>query len=166
MDIDIRGEKIRLTNTIPLELDRIVEFEYLNRQYVNQYDKNRHLELLSDSSFLHLSVRRSDDNSLIGHIILFGINSCNKEIEFRRITINEKGSGYGREALRLLKVICFEKFKCHRLWLDVYDDNVRAYKLYESEGFVLDGILRENVRSEDRYRSQRIYSMLENEYKC
>lgn len=63
-----------------------------------------------------------------------------------------------------MKQICFEILGFHRLWLDVYDDNERAIKLYESEGFVKEGILRDNIRTESGYRSQRIYSMLENEY--
>ena len=72
--------------------------------------------------------------------------------------------GFGRESVRLLKQICFEKLKFHRLWLDVYDDNERAIKLYESEGFIKEATLRDNVKTEKGYRSQRIYSMLENEY--
>ena len=98
-------------------------------------------------------------------MILFGLSNPNKVLEFRRITINEKGLGFGREAIRLLKQLCFELFHFHRLWLDVYDDNERAINLYESEGFVKEGILRENIKSESGYRSQRIYSMLENEYR-
>ncbi|MEO6902846.1 MAG: GNAT family protein [Bacteroidia bacterium] len=51
------------------------------------------------------------------------------------------------------------------MWFDVYDDNDRAIKLYESEGFVKEGTLRDNVITKNGYRSQRIYSMIENEYK-
>ena len=42
--------------------------------------------------------------------------------------------------------------------------NDRAIKLYESEGFIKEGTLRDNIKTDNGYRSQRIYSMIENEY--
>ena len=97
-------------------------------------------------------------------MLCFGLDNPNKVLEFRRFTIMEKGQGFGREALQLLKKLCFEKLKFHRLWLDVFDDNEVAIKLYESEGFKCEGTLRDTYISEDGYRSQRIYAMLEDEY--
>lgn len=158
------GESIKLTKTDPSDLDRIMEFETLNGQYVHHYSKEKHLELLTNADCLHLSIRKLVDDQLVGHMIVFGLQSPNKVLEFRRITVNEKGMGFGREAIRLLKQLCFEELRFHRLWFDVYDDNERAIKLYESEGFIKEGTLRENIKTVDGYRSQRIYSMLENEY--
>ena len=123
------------------------------------------MELLKDEDCLHLSIRRLDNDKLVGHLILLGVQSPHKVLEFRRITIDEKGYGFGREAVQLLKKLCFEKLGFHRLWLDVYDDNTRAIQLYESEGFTKEGTLRECILTENGFRSQRIYSMLENEYK-
>lgn len=165
MNIAITGNKIILTNTILSDIDKIIEFENINRQFVHQYTKERHIALLTDNDCLHLSIRRLDNGKLIGHMIIFGLCNQNKVLEFRRLTINEKGLGFGREAVSLLKQLCFDKLGFHRLWLDVYDDNHRAIKLYESEGFVKEGILRENIKTECGYRSQRIYSILENENK-
>ncbi len=98
-------------------------------------------------------------------MIIFGVGNHNKVLEFRRITLNEKGLGFGRDAIRLLKQLCLEKLRFHRLWFDVYDDNDRAIKLYESEGFIKEGTLRDNIKTDNGYRSQRIYSMIEDEYK-
>ena len=53
--------------------------------------------------------------------------------------------GYGREAIRLVKKLCFEELSLHRLWLDVFTTNVNAIRLYESEGFQYEGELRECV---------------------
>jgi len=165
MTIEFTGAEIKLVNTIQSDVDRIISFETNNKQFVHQYSKEKHLKLLNDRDCLHLSIRRLDNNELIGHTILFGVESEHKVLEFRRITINEKGLGFGREAVQLLKKLCFEKLKFHRLWFDVYDDNERAIKLYESEGFVKEALLRENIKTDNGYRSQRIYSMLEKEYR-
>lgn len=164
MDIKLTGNNIRITNTISSDIDTIIEFENINKPFVHQYSREKHKSLLKDNDCLHLSIKRLDNERLIGHMIIFGLCNHNKVLEFRRITINEKGLGFGREAIRLLKYLCFEKLKFHRLWLDVYDDNYRAIKLYESEGFIKEGTLRENIKANTGYRSQRIYSMIENEY--
>lgn len=165
MNIEITGDRIRLINTVASDIDRISELEKNNKQFVHQYSKDKHIALLADDDCLHLSIKRLVDDKLIGHMIIFGVDNHNKILEFRRITINEKGLGFGRDAIRLLKQLCFEKLRFHRLWFDVYDDNDRAIKLYESEGFIKEGTLRDNIKTYNGYRSQRIYSMLENEYK-
>lgn len=165
MDVNLEGNFIKIVNTEIDDIDKIIEFEKSNQEFVHSYPKEHHISLCNDNDCLHLSIKRIDNEKIIGHLILFGAESVNKVLEFRRITIDEKGMGYGREVIRLLKFLCFEKLGFHRLWLDVYDDNKRAINLYESEGFKKEGVLRENIISGDGYRSQRIYSMLENEYR-
>lgn len=166
MHICITGDKIRLENTRMTDIEAIIEFEVANSGWIHHYPKEKHVALLTDEDCLHLSVKRLDNDRLAGHVIAFGVTSPDRVFEFRRIAINEKGSGFGRETVGLLKRICFEELGFHRMWLDVYDDNERAIRLYESEGFVYEGTLRENRKTADRYRSQRIYSMLETEYRA
>ena len=160
----IQGSKIKLEKTQPINIDRIIQFENSNSLFVHKYSKEKHLKLLVSNDCLHLSIKRLDNDKLIGHIVLFGLTNPNKVLEFRRITINEKGFGFGREAIKLIKQFCFDKLNYHRVWLDVYDDNEIAIKLYESEGFKFEGTLREGTKTDKGYRSQRIYSILEHEY--
>ncbi len=160
----LSGKKISLKRTIPEDIPMLMEFEANNNHYVSQYSHEKHHLLLNDPNCMHLSIVRNHDEQLVGLVLLFGIKDSNKVLEFRRIAIHEKGAGFGREAIQIVKRICFEELRYHRLWLDVFDDNSRAIGLYESEGFILDGILRENVRTGDGFRSQRIYSILEQEY--
>jgi diamine N-acetyltransferase len=164
MKFDLLGKNVKLINTLPSDIDKIIDFEKSNDQFVHQYSKDKHLALLNDRDCLHLSIRRLDSDKIVGHMILFGLESVHSVLEFRRLTIDEKGMGFGREAIQLLKILCFEKIKFHRLWFDVYDDNERAINLYESENFIKEGLLRDKFKTENGYRSQRIYSMLENEY--
>ncbi|MDN5200228.1 GNAT family protein [Fulvivirgaceae bacterium BMA10] len=164
MNYELSGNKVKFTKTIAPEIDNIMTFERINAAFVHGYTKARHLELLGTSDCLHLSIRRIDNDHLIGHMIVFGLDSNHDSLEFRRITISEKGQGYGRDAIRLLKRLCFEQLKFHRLWFDVFDDNTRAIGLYESEGFVKEGVLRECIKTHDGFRSLRVYSMLKNEY--
>ena len=161
----LNGEKVSLKRSSSGDIARIMKFEADNNHYVSQYSSEKHHLLLVDPNCMHLSVVRNDNEKLLGLVLLFGVGSKDKSLELRRIAISEKGAGYGREAIQIIKRICFEMLKFHSMWLDVFDDNTRAIALYESEGFVLDGLLRENVRYGDGFRSQRIYSILEQEYK-
>jgi RimJ/RimL family protein N-acetyltransferase len=51
------------------------------------------------------------------------------------------------------------------VWLDVFEDNFRAQHGYRSLGFVEEGMLRECVHHDGRYRSLILMGMLESEYR-
>ncbi|SFH68512.1 Protein N-acetyltransferase, RimJ/RimL family [Tindallia magadiensis] len=165
--IVIQNDIIRLRDTTPQDLDQVLRIERNeeNRRYVYNWPKARHLESINASEEKHFVVEDQVKGDVVGYIILSSIGSPHNVIEFDRITIDKKGKGYGRQAVRLIKQLCFESYGCHRLWLDVFDDNPKAKALYESEGFVFEGTLRDCKKYEDGYRSMHILSMLSNEYK-
>jgi RimJ/RimL family protein N-acetyltransferase len=63
------------------------------------------------------------------------------------MVVQSKGQGYGRAALRVAKRVAFDDLHAHRFWLDVKLRNARAKAFYDSEGFVVEGILRDAVRA-------------------
>jgi RimJ/RimL family protein N-acetyltransferase len=158
------GKKVTIRESKPEEMIQIISFEKSNAPFVESYTFERHLALLNDSDCLHLSIYKKENEMLVGHMICFGLSGSHRALELRRITISEKGMGYGREALQLIKEYCFKELQFHRLWLDVYQENTRATALYESEGFIYEGILRECIRKGDRYHSLLLYSILAREY--
>jgi RimJ/RimL family protein N-acetyltransferase len=89
--------------------------------------------------------------------------SAHESVQWRRLVVVDKGRGVGRAAVRLVKQAAFERFGAHRLWLDVMEHNHRAQALYESEGFVREGTLRECLRLGDRFVSLHIMSILSRE---
>ena len=163
MDIRLTGNNIVLTNTTPDKLDSIVEFE-CSSNFIGKNTVEEHLNLINDPDCLHLTVLHVEDKRLVGHIILNGIQNKNKSLEFRRIFINEKGKGFGRESINLIKKICFNNLNYHRLWLDVHVDNNNAIQLYESENFIKEGTLREAILTENGFKSIYIYSIMEQDY--
>ena len=126
-------EKILIKKTDINDLNEIINFEKENSQFVQQYDLIEHIKILENEC--HLSIFKKENNKLIGHIILTGIFNQKKSIEFKRIVISEKGFGFGKDSIELMKKICFKKYKVDKIWLDVYSDNKIAIKLYESQGF-------------------------------
>jgi RimJ/RimL family protein N-acetyltransferase len=157
---------IRLLRTSENDLDfvLIAEQSAENRSFVTVWAREQHLGALASEDLSHLIIENIADGSRVGYIILAGLADANQSIEFRRIVVTEKGKGYGKEALRLVKKLAFEELKAHRLWLDVREHNVRARHVYESEGFVAEGLLRECIKTEVGFDSLIVMSMLFSEY--
>ena len=84
--------------------------------------------------------------------------------------LQTKGQGLGRACVRRLKAMAFGDLGAHRFWLDVKSLNTRALALYESEGFIVEGRLRESVRitsdGVSGYDSLVVMSLLDREYQA
>jgi len=157
---------IRLKPTVENDLDFILQAENHqdNRAFISQWTKQQHLESLSNDDIAHFIIERTTDNYSVGYTIIKGLADQNQSIELKRIVIIDKGKGYGREALRLIKKFAFEELSAHRLQLDVKEHNLRAKNLYQSEGFVVEGCLRECIKTSDKWESLILMSMLIKEY--
>jgi RimJ/RimL family protein N-acetyltransferase len=135
-----------------------------NRNFVAQWTQEQHKAALSQPDMRHLIIEHLETRKPVGYVILAGLKDPNQSIEFRRIVVTDKGKGYGRSAVRLVKQLAFNELNAHRLWLDVKVYNAYARHLYESEGFVVEGILRECVKAGDIFESLVVMSMLVREY--
>ena len=157
---------VRLFRTSENDLEFVLSAEQSaeNRSFVTVWAREQHLGALASADLSHLIIENTADGSRVGYIILAGLTDANESIEFRRIVVTEKGKGYGKEALRLVKKLAFEELQAHRLWLDVKEHNRRARQLYESEGFVAEGVLRECVKTEGGFDSLVVMSILSDEY--
>jgi Acetyltransferases, including N-acetylases of ribosomal proteins len=165
LEINIGTDHVTLKTTAKEDIDFIInsEREPANAQYVGQWTKEQHINALLKDDILHLTVVDKVQKP-VGYVIIAGLTNPNRNIEFMRVVISEKGKGYGRETLKLVKKIAFEQLNAHRLWLDVRLKNKTAQSLYKSEGFIEEGILRECVLYNENYKSLIIMSILRNEY--
>lgn len=158
--------KIILRSTEVSDLEFVIDAEQKeeNAMYIGQWSEEEHINSFSNEDILHLIIEDRETNVSVGYMIVVGVKSPNKEIELKRIVISEKGKGYGRETLRLVKELSFNDLKAHRLWLDVRVKNKKAQYIYKSEGFKEEGTLRECILYKGKYESIIIMSILENEY--
>lgn len=162
----IQSDHIGLRDTFESDLDLIKKMEggEDNTPFIRQWPMEQHRRAIADDNIAHLTVQSIGEGDTVGYIILIGLKNPDRSIEFKRIVINEKGRGYGREAVKLIKSLAFEKYDAHRLWLEVVEGNDRAYNLYKSEGFVVEGVHRESMKQGDSFKSLIVMSMLEREY--
>lgn len=151
--------------TTEADLDEILALESKkeNRHWIFPYPRSRHLLAIQDENEFHFCIK-SDDETLLGFIILAKSPKEHDSIEFRRIVIDKKGQGLGCVALKWIKHYAFEKLNAHRLWLDVFTDNRRALGLYLNEGFVREGVKRACIANGGNRRNLLLMSMLKAEY--
>lgn len=135
-----------------------------NKDFIFQYSISKHQQVIENKDQLHLKLI-DNQGITIGFVILRGLLNPNLSVELKRIIINEKGKNYGKITLRLLQNLVFEKLKKHRLWLDVFTDNPRAQHVYQSVGFVQEGVKRECIKSGNNFRSLIIMSILRQDFK-
>lgn len=162
--IVIEGDDIILYYTEAADLDKVMEIEKENSNFVYVWSKERHIQAINDKNWLHGIIKSKKSNQIIGYLLLDGICSEHETIELTRIALNKKNGGFGRKTIILIKKLCFERYRCNRLWLDVFDHNSRAIHLYKSENFLQEGIMRECKKINGNYHSMRIMSILKKEY--
>ena len=164
-EVLIENNHVKLVLTQKSDLSFVIasESDDENIDFVSQWSIDEHQEALSDKDVLHLVVKNTKNKS-VGYVIICGLMNSNDSIELMRIVVTEKGKGYGSEILKLVKKWSFEIQNAHRLWLDVVEYNIRAQKLYKSQNFVCEGVLRECDKYEGTYNSLIIMSILKREY--
>lgn len=163
---------IGLRPTLLSDLDFVctVEQDPLNRPFITPWERLQHEGAVRFPDFRHLIVEAPESTERIGFVILQGCRNPNGSVELKRIVLQRKGQGLGRICVRRLKQMAFRDLQAHRFWLDVKTLNTRALALYDSEGFVEEGRLRESVRvtiaGADGYDSLVVLSLLDREYQA
>lgn len=63
-----------------------------------------------------------------------------------------RGRGYGSEAMELLCDFCFREMNLHKLKVSVFAFNEAAIRCYEKNGFVREGVCRQEIFRDGRYQ--------------
>jgi RimJ/RimL family protein N-acetyltransferase len=158
--------RVRLRPTMQSDLDFVISLETdpANLPYIVPWERTQHEAAIRFPDFRHFIIEGGEDLDPVGFLILIGCRSRNLSIELKRMVVQRKGAGFGRAALRVAKKVAFDDLGAHRFWLDVRTHNTRAKELYDSEGFVVEGVLRESVRGANGFDSLAVMSLLESEF--
>jgi RimJ/RimL family protein N-acetyltransferase len=163
---------LRLRPTMLSDLDFVlsVEQDPSNLPFITPWERTQHEGAVRFPDFRHFIVEDGAGTERVGFVILQGCRNPHGSVELKRLVLLTKGQGIGRTCVRQLKRMAFRDLKAHRFWLDVKQLNTRALALYQSEGFVEEGRLRESVRvmidGADGYDSLVVMSLLDREYQA
>ncbi|MDB5871947.1 MAG: spermidine N(1)-acetyltransferase (Diamine acetyltransferase)-like protein [Ramlibacter sp.] len=158
--------RVRLRPTMTSDLDFVLSLESdpENLEFITPWERTQHDAAIRFPDFRHFVIEGGDDLEAVGFLILIGCRSQHQSLELKRMVVRAKGAGFGRAALRVAKKVAFDDLGAHRLWLDVKTRNTRAKALYDGEGFVVEGQLREAVKVAGGFESLIVMSMLESEF--
>jgi RimJ/RimL family protein N-acetyltransferase len=73
------------------------------------------------------------------------------------------GHGYGTEAVRLATRYAFERVGLHKLEATVFVGNVASRRIFEKNGFQLEGTIRRAVRKRGRFVDEWLFGILREE---
>ena len=168
-----KGMVVSLRLTTPDDLDFVMQTEAAEQDSgtIGSWTRAEHQAAIESADMVHFIIERDTrttqagpfldapqairDQRPVGYLILQDMTNAHRNIQVRRIVVAEKGQGYGRQSLKLIKKIAFETYGAYRLWLDVKPYNSRAQSLYESEGFVVEGTLRDCVQLNESHQIYR-----------
>jgi diamine N-acetyltransferase len=141
--------RVRLRPTMQSDLPYVLSLEQdeENLPFITPWDRTQHEAAIRFPDFRHFIIEGGEGLDAVGFLILIGCRSQHQSLELKRMVVQSKGQGYGRAALRVAKRVAFDDLKAHRFWLDVKQRNARAKAFYDSEGFVVEGTLRDAVRA-------------------
>ncbi len=141
-----------------------LEQDPANLPFITPWERTQHEAAIRFPDFRHFIIEGGQALDAAGFLILIGCKSQHRSLELKRMVVQHKGGGLGRAALRVAKKVAFDDLGAHRFWLDVKAANVRAKALYDSEGFAVEGRLRDAVRTSTGFESLVVMSMLQAEF--
>ena len=158
--------RVRLRPTMASDLPFVISLEQDEDSLpgITPWERMQHEAAIRFPDFRHFIIEGGEGLDAVGFLILIGCRSQHRSLELKRMVVQAKGSGFGRAALRVAKKVAFDDLRAHRFWLDVKASNSRARVFYDSEGFVVEGMLRDAVKVASGFDSLIVMSMLRPEF--
>lgn len=174
----IYGERLRLRATERDDLPRfvawlndpeVIQFLLINLPMSMADEEKWYDQMQAQHPAEHVLVIEIKDGEAwrpIGNTSFMGISWVNRSAEIG-IVIGEKSlwnHGYGREVLSVMLKHGFETLNLNRIFLRVYENNLRGIRSYEHAGFKHEGRMRQDVYKAGRYYDVLLMSVLRDEW--
>lgn len=116
--------------------------EYEHENWIEKVTLNRNQKLFA---VYH-------ENKCIGTIGLKNIDRINSNAELY-ISLGENIPGGGSDAVNTLANFCFMHLNLHKIYLYVFESNLRAINCYKKAGFIIEGKLLEHHFAKGKYEN-------------
>lgn len=155
-------EEVRLLHNDPETLKWLSDTRVVSREaQLKWFD-----ELMQSSTSKRYIAREKFEGGLVGVFRLDRLDrlNCSAEVGLD-VSFKYRRLGFAREIYKSLIPYFFNELSLHRLSLITLETNTPAIGLYQSLGFIREGVLRDSIRRSSGFVNAIQYSMLENELK-
>lgn len=122
------------------------------------------VSLAKDKTRAYYMLIDARSNARLGLIRMDEIDHINKSIRVGcDIHPHWRGQGFGTQAYKLIFNFCYDELNMNRVWLLVLEDNEVARNLYKKVGMHEEGIMREAIYRDGRFKNYIIMSKLRSE---
>lgn len=117
------------------------------------------------SSDVKLAVCLCENDMHIGNVYLTGINYINRTAESHILIGNKSywGQGYAKEALLQILHFGFDEKGLNRIEAHINADNDASLRMHEKCGYVREGVLRQAIFKNGRFKDVIVMSILKEE---
>ena len=166
MPLNLVGQKVKLRPLQSIDLD-VIQYAYtdLDLQLITDGDsppltdtqvRTFWEEIIADpgANLRYFAIQSLGENGLfVGACSLQQIDMRNRHAELGiwMAAREQRGQGYGSEAVRLLLLYAFEVLRLDKVYLGAYDFNEGGLRAYERVGFRYEGRLQNMLHYEGRY---------------
>ncbi len=158
------GKKIVLRPLDESDTELIVNWRnssFVRNHFIFREDltKDKHKkwieEEIKSGRVVQYIIEKKESRKPIGSVYLRDINRKYLSAEYGIFIgeAEEKNKGFGTEAATIVLQIAFNSLGLHRVFLRVFQDNIRAIKSYEKAGFILEGVARDMVFIDGHFRN-------------
>lgn len=131
-------------------------FAQMTLEKVEAFIENSYSEETQNFAFV------DEKDEYLGTISLKHISKEDKNAEYAVVTRKAaQGTGAARQATMDILKYAFEELGLHKVYLNVLEENSRAYHFYEKCGFVYEGLAVDHVCINGEYKNLKWYGITE-----
>lgn len=132
-----------------------------SRYLIRQYLENAHQDIF-EAKQLRLAICKTETSQVIGLIDLFDFDPRNQRAGIGIVIQDseERGKGFGKEALELLIQYSFTQLQLHQLYANIGIENTASINLFTTFGFQSVGIKKDWIRFQNRYTDEGLYQLI------
>lgn len=155
------SEVKKLTGSVTNDEEANKSLDANNKEKIKDWYQSRNQQI----DRLDLAVVDRETGNIVGEVVYNDLDEDTNNVNIR-ILIGPSGRnrGLGTEAISLFMEYGFQVLNLHKIELEVYSFNPRAEKSYKKNGFILEGILRENFCYNGEYIDTKLYGILKSDY--
>ncbi len=171
----LENETVRLRAVEPEDLDRLYAWEnnpdlwevgntrqpysrFLLKQYIVDSDKD-----IYENKQLRLMMVSKTTGETVGTVDLFDFDLHNSRVALGLFVDSAfQGKGYAKAALHLVEDYVFNFLKLHQLYCHIAETNTASRRMFEKEGYEVNGFLKNWIRSIDGFENIIVFQRFKN----